>query len=1071
MAEYREGQRLQGSDGHVYIVRNGAPVRADAQQVTGGDPKLPGTLAGQGLNNRGQSLSNQKNSATLPFEVRSARAQAEKAEIDAKNAKEQYDSAHPAANTSGLYGADYLKTLSVSDQNMVKALSEGRLAFPQGAALRAPFWQEKVSQVAQFDPTFDATNFNARAKGRANAISGRLGQSNNALNTALGHLQTLSDQIGRTASHGGFPFATTVNAVENAYSRGHGDAGITNFTDTASKLADELEAVYRNGGGAEQGVVRQLRNLDPNMSRDQKAGVIHNAMDLLASKMSANLSQYDFGTGGKPTWQMLDPHAREIFDKNAPDIRDKYFAMPPPPSGATNGNPSSSSGGSGDRPDPTSAAFWQDAARRGTPYSTALKQWQGDIGVRGLQAVTPPPPDAYRKASAYMRQHPDTEYQSFESIIRAPLNLGDSARNAVSSSGPGALAGHFANDFAAGLPELAAGDKGAYFDAVSRNEHPRMSIAGDIGGTVGGALAFNRGLSPLLERAPGAVGGYFNAAKLAGDPLSASFAPQVAAGRQALTTDMLFGGGSGAAQNPDHPLLGAAGGAAAMGAGNMVGRYTLGPALQFAGGTKAGQFVMNSALKGGAKVRGMFGGSDVPSTFNPPTAPSPGESMILGQAGKSGIDDIRGNLNDAADLNLPYSLADADPRLRLLAGSATRKSPNVRKLAEDTLGPRQLGQAERAVGLIDSQLAPVGDVPTIKAESLKRARAASAPLYAKAKAQPAPELSNEPALSEVLSRPTAEQALRRGYRIALDEGSNPAELSFATGPNGETLINGNPTWQTLHYVRRGLDEEIAGAVDPVTGKVKPGMSDTQGAMIKLRSDLDNEFGRLNSTFKEADAQFAGIASQGTAAERGAAATDIRVTPEQTQAALGNNSLPYFRKGYASSMADTVDRTRLSTDPYNAVYGSPAQQQKLGLVFPRGSQQFARARQLEGDMSKTHYETLGGSPTASRMESDRLFEHPGGMATDIAFSAATGAPTPRLVERSLRGVNDWWQLGRGVKRADEIGPLLLDPDPRVADAVMRYLMKSKADRQGYVQNTRALGGMFGAPITFGLTENR
>jgi hypothetical protein len=470
----------------------------------------------------------------------------------------------------------------------------------------------------------------------------------------------------------------------------------------------------------------------------------------------------------------------------------------------------------------------------------------------------------------------------------------------------------------------------------------------------------------------------------------------------------------------------------------------------------------------------MFGGSSTPSTFNPPAALNPGESMILNQANKSGLGSIRANLNDAASLNLPYSLADADPRLRLLAGSATRKSPNVRQYAEDTIGPRQMGQAERAVGLIDSQLAPVGDVPTIKADALARARMESAPLYASAKAQTAPDLSRELGLSEVLSRPSAEQALRRGYKIALDEGANPAELSFATGSKGETIINGNPSWQTLHYVRRGLDEEIASAVDPVTGKVRPGMSDTQGAMIKLRGDLDKQFAQLNPTFKEADSRFSDFAGQGTAAERGAAAaSDIRVTPDRTQAAIDSSpsDLAFFRRGYASSMADAVGRARLRADPYDVVYGSPHQQQKLGIVFPEGSARFARARQLESDMSKTHYETLGGSPTASRIEADKMFEGPGGMAADIALSAATGAPTPSLVARGLRGMNDWWQLGRGAKRADEIGQLLLDPDPRVAAAALRFLERTNGTRQGYVQNTRALGGMFGAPLTYGVAESR
>jgi hypothetical protein len=573
LAQYNEGQRLQGSDGHVYVVRNGTPVRADAQAVTGGNPKLPGELTGQGLNNQGQSLSNQKNSATLPFEVRSARAAAEKAEIDAKNAKEQYDSAHPQASTSGLYGPDYLKTLSASDQNMVKALSEGRLAFPQGAALRAPFWQEKISQVAQFDPTFDATNFNARAKGRANAISGRLGQSNNALNTALGHLQTLSDQIGGTASHGGFPFATSVNAVENAYLRGRGDSGVTNFADTASKLADELEAVYRNGGGAEQGVTRQLRNLDPNMSREQKVGVIHNAMDLLASKMAANLSQYDFGTGGKPTWDMLDPHARQIFDKNAPDIRDKYFAVPghggsggsggPPPvapvdysgmvgpqgQGPATMDPNSKLGAFQqtyrNEYDPAGAAGLTALIRKGAPYEMAAAFAQG-------HGFNPPPQDAYKAAVAFAAAHGGAT--NVEANRAVPTTLGERlATSPASAAVAGAGAG-----MTAGLSDVAgraiAGDQWDANRSALSGVHPNYDMAGNV---AGGALGMMGGEALLGKVAPGLV-------KAAGASRAAPYLP--------AASDGAYGAVYGASETPNDPLGGAKRGMFAGIGGGMAAR-------------------------------------------------------------------------------------------------------------------------------------------------------------------------------------------------------------------------------------------------------------------------------------------------------------------------------------------------------------------------------------------------------------------------------------------------------------------------------------------------------------------
>jgi len=215
----------------------------------------------------------------------------------------------------------------------------------------------------------------------------------------------------------------------------------------------------------------------------------------------------------------------------------------------------SSKDGFSDTPDPASAAFWEDAARKGTPYGTALRQWQSDVGARGLQGVTPPPPEGYNKARSFIRQNPNIEYHPFNSIQRTPLSTLESLTNAISSSGPGAAAGHFANAATAGLPERLAGDQGQYFDAVSRAEHPVASTLGDIGGFTAGALGANKVLGSVAPKL-GALGGFLTKTP----------------GRQGLISDMAFGGATGAVQTPDNPLLGAGEGALAMGGGNLLGR-------------------------------------------------------------------------------------------------------------------------------------------------------------------------------------------------------------------------------------------------------------------------------------------------------------------------------------------------------------------------------------------------------------------------------------------------------------------------------------------------------------------
>src|ERR1017187_2003015 len=180
---------------------------------------------------------------------------------------------------SGLTGDDFLTTLPPTQASQVKALAEGRMAFPSGFALKSPYWQNMLSSVSQYDPQFDAVNYNARSKTRNDFTSGTDSDTTSRINTAIGHLGTLYGQIGGTASHGGFPLATTVNAVQNAFMSSSGNPGVPLFKDTAGKLAQELTAVYRGSGGAESDVVRSLQSLDPDASLETKKAVLGNAVE------------------------------------------------------------------------------------------------------------------------------------------------------------------------------------------------------------------------------------------------------------------------------------------------------------------------------------------------------------------------------------------------------------------------------------------------------------------------------------------------------------------------------------------------------------------------------------------------------------------------------------------------------------------------------------------------------------------------------------------------------------------------------------------------------------------------
>jgi hypothetical protein len=216
-----------------------------------------------------------------------------------------------AGASSNLSGDAFLATLPSAQQAQVKALADGRMQFPAGFALKSPYWQQMLTAVSQYDPSFDGVNFNARASTRKDFTSGKSAQNIKSLNTAIGHLGALDSQIGGTASHS----FTPLNAAENYLSSTlGGDAGPTRFSQTAGALASELTAVFRGSGGAEADVKRYLAELNPNASLEQKKAAVQNITELLSSRLAAIGDQYGKGMGRtEDPLNLLDPKAAGVL--------------------------------------------------------------------------------------------------------------------------------------------------------------------------------------------------------------------------------------------------------------------------------------------------------------------------------------------------------------------------------------------------------------------------------------------------------------------------------------------------------------------------------------------------------------------------------------------------------------------------------------------------------------------------------------------------------------------------------------------------------------------------------------
>lgn len=213
-------------------------------------------------------------------------------------------------------GDQFLSQLTPQAAAQVKALAEGRMAFPSGFALKTPYWQNMLSAVSQYDPNFDAINYNARAAARKSFTSGPDANNIAALNTAMSHLSTLSDAYG-TLGNSSVP---ALNMAKNYLGNNLGVSSIqTNTANVgvdAEAVAHELAKVFRSTGMSDGEINAWKDKINTNTSPAQSTALINSALDLMDGRLQALGAKYNqgMGTTADPI-KLLSPEAQAAYTK------------------------------------------------------------------------------------------------------------------------------------------------------------------------------------------------------------------------------------------------------------------------------------------------------------------------------------------------------------------------------------------------------------------------------------------------------------------------------------------------------------------------------------------------------------------------------------------------------------------------------------------------------------------------------------------------------------------------------------------------------------------------------------
>lgn len=499
-----------------------------------------------------------------------------------------------------------------------------------------------------------------------------------------------------------------------------------------------------------------------------------------------------------------------------------------------------------------------------------------------------------------------------------------------------------------------------------------------------------------------------------------------------------FGYGEGAANS----LKSAAGGAAAGGAlgGAIPGlisasKPTINALSRFAGRNK------NVAIN---QVRNAL-------TADGNTARSVGKEIASAQSRKS-----------------PTSIADTGENSRQLLASVTRQPGPARRLGVETTAKRQEEQLERISAAVRRDLGPTANIRDLGDKIIDKARVKAKPLYEAAYNNPGAG-ALLPTIKPMLARPAMQKALKNAEKIIKEEGGDPKSLGFNLSDDGEVILSKAPSWQTLDYVKRGMDDVIEKYRDSTTGRL---VLDGQGraANNTLRSFL-TKVDKANPEYAAARAAYAGPAKMKDALNKGAKA--LRKSPDDIAAEMKNLSpseKEMYRTGVRKGVVSFLEGKGDYADKVNALIGTQKSRKALSKVFggKNGFDRFIKTLQDEREIGLTYKAVNTGSPTAMRMNFD---SNTGGQrilssAIDVAESGNRGGAAG-AVGTAVRKIREAGTLGTG-KAGDEaresIAALLSETDPaelvRIVKSARRLAAKDRLLKRKQIRNAGRQGNAAG-----------
>lgn len=388
----------------------------------------------------------------------------------------------------------------------------------------------------------------------------------------------------------------------------------------------------------------------------------------------------------------------------------------------------------------------------------------------------------------------------------------------------------------------------------------------------------------------------------------------------------------------------------------------------------------------------------------------------------------------------PYTLADIGPNTRAYLDAVNLIPSPAKQTAKKFLEQRDKGISARLTSDLQEAFGTTASFFD-EFNALKAARTdLGKKMYANAFNKQVP-VNRE--LTDLLGRPSVQQAYARGINIAQEKGIKVPNV--VVNAQGQLVTADNklvPAVDTefLHYVKMGLDDLVYTGKSPSSG-----IGNTQLNSIKdTRAQFLNYIDKNNPSYKSARNYWADDTATMDAMQSGR--TFLKSNPDQLKADIKKMSTSEKEAFRLGAMSDLIERVGgQSTDtvvPMTAnvarnILKDPKRVALIKATFPDNElgqnkfNQFIKNFQTEMEMKATSGQVLTGSQTAGRQEAAKAVrgtiaqEAPSIDAQNLIFNALKMDAT-QMNEQQLKST------------ANEVVKILTETDPARLQQIAREL---------------------------------